>query len=411
MHAASAPAPQNAILNATVIVAALGYFVDIYDMLIFNITRVKSLTDIGLSGDALTDAGIFILNMQLLGFLAGGLMFGILGDKLGRKKALMGSILLYSAATLGCAFVQTADQYAVLRFLAGLGLAGEIGVGVTLVCEAMPREKRGLGVTVFSVVGISGAIFAALISELISWRTAYVVGGVAGFAVLLTRGFVFESGLFEKTRAASDVVRGSMLTILRAPRLMVKYVCCVMLGAPIFFVVGVIWTLAPEIGRALGATAPLSAPIAIATGYAALMIGDGLAGVLSQKLQSRKKVIYIFLTACTVLLGILFSSRGFSPAYFYVLTFFLGISIGFWVNLILLASEQFGTNIRATAATSIPNFARATLLPVNMAIAALKPDYGILTAVTATGLAAIGLTFLCIAHLEETFHKDLDYTE
>lgn len=401
---------KSHILNATVIVAALGYLVDIYDMLIFNITRVASLTELGLSGQALTDTGLFILNMQLAGFLIGGIFFGILGDRLGRKQSLIGSILLYSSATLACAFVQDTDTYALLRFIAGFGLSGEIGIGVTLIAETMSKEKRGLGVTFFGFVGISGAIIAAVLSEFLGWRACYAIGGIAGFALLITRGFVLESGMFEKTKE-TGAKRGSFFMLLRRPDLRWKYLAAVMLGAPIFFTIGMIWTLAPEIGKALGSVDPISAPVCIGIGYAALMIGDALAGLMSHFVKNRKSIIRGFLCAQVIFCGFLFLPDAMTPNYYYVFTAFLGISIGYWVNLITLAAEQFGTNLRATAATSIPNFARATLLPLNLMLAAVKDDIGILAGVTLMGIIALSVAFLSLYRLEETFGKDLDYVD
>ncbi len=398
------------ILTATVVVTALGYLVDVYDMLIFNVTRVASLTDLGLSGEALTDAGLFILNMQLLGFLLGGLFFGVLGDKMGRKTSLMGSILLYSFATLACAFVQNTDQYALLRFIAGFGLAGEIGVGVALITETLSKEKRGLGVTFFGFIGISGAVIAAVMAEMLSWRTCYIIGGVAGLLLLLTRSMVLESGMFEETKKES-IKRGSLRLLFLRRDLLAKYIRSVLLGAPIFFVIGIVWTLAPEIGKALGTTSPISAPITIGIGYAALMLGDVLAGLLSHHFQSRRSIIGWFLLITAVALYILLHQTHMTPAIYYSFAALMGIGIGYWVNLITLSAEQFGTNLRATASTSIPNFARATLLPLNLFLAYVKEDFGIIAAVAFCGAIAFGVALYALAYIEETFHKDLNYND
>jgi MFS transporter, putative metabolite:H+ symporter len=400
----------NKILTSTVIVTALGYLVDVYDMLVFNVTRVASLTDLGLSGDALTNAGLFILNMQLLGFLLGGLFFGVLGDKMGRKTSLMGSILLYSFATLACAFVQNTDQYAILRFIAGFGLAGEIGVGVALITETLSKEKRGLGVTFFGFIGISGAVIAAVMAETLSWRICYIIGGVAGLLLLLTRSMVLESGMFEETKK-DNVKRGSLRLLFTRKDLIAKYIRSVLLGAPIFFVIGIVWTLAPEIGKALGATAAISAPITIGIGYAALMLGDVLAGLLSHHFQSRRSIIGWFLLATAIALWVLLHQTQLTPTMYYIFAAVMGIGIGYWVNLITLSAEQFGTNLRATASTSIPNFARATLLPLNLLLAYLKEDFGILTAVAFCAAIAFGVALYALAYIEETFHKDLNYND
>jgi putative MFS transporter len=398
------------ILNATVIVTALGYLVDVYDALIFNVTRVASLTDLGLSGDALTDAGIFILNMQLLGFLLGGLFFGIIGDKLGRKQSLLGSILLYSTATLACAFVQNVDVYATLRFIAGFGLAGEIGVGVALITEVMTKEKRTLGVTFFAFVGISGAVLAAIAAELLDWRTCYIIGGIAGLLLLITRSMILESGMFE-TIKNKNVRKGNILDILLKPALLKKYIASILLGAPIFFVIGMIWTLSPEISAALNVTGKVSAPITIGVGYACMMFGDVAAGLLSHYFKTRKKTILYFLISTTILTTLLLTQSSPSPFDYYMLSGLIGLSIGYWVNLISLGAEQFGTNLRATASTSIPNFARATLLPLNLILAAIKPDIGILYGVALMGCLAMICALISLYFLEETHGKDLNYTD
>jgi putative MFS transporter len=397
------------VLNATVIVTALGYLVDVYDILIFNVTRVASLTDLGLTGDAIANTGLFILNMQLLGLLLGGLFFGIIGDRMGRKQSLLGSILLYSTATLGCAFVQDANTYAALRFLAGFGLAGEVGVGVALITEVMTKEKRTLGLTFFAFIGISGAVFAAIAAEFLHWRTCYIIGGVAGLLLLVTRSLILESGMYESIKD-KNIRKGSILFLLKTPALFKKYVASVLLGMPIFFAIGMIWTFAPELGAGLNATDKISAPIAIGIGYSLMMVGDLVAGMLSHKLKTRKKTIALFLLSSFFLLIYLLTRGEITPTEYYVVAGLFGISVGYWVNLISLAAEQFGTNMRATASTSIPNFSRATLLPMNLLLAEIKPELGIVMSVGIIGLMALVIASLSLFFLEETHGKDLNYT-
>lgn len=400
---------NNKILNATVIVTALGYMVDVYDMLLFNVVRATSLADIGLSGDALTQAGLYIINMQMTGLLLGGLLWGVLGDKVGRKQCLIGSILLYSLATLGCAFVQTADQYAVLRFLAGLGLAGEVGVGITLIAETMTKEKRGLGCAVFAFVGIFGAVIAAILAEVIDWRTCYLIGGIAGLLLLVTRTLVMESGMYHASKNA-PVSRGNILMILGNGQLLKRYVFCILVGMPMYFVIGIVWTLAPEISLAMGSSTPAKASLAIGIGYIGVMAGDIIAGLLSQYLQRRRRTIKIFVCTSAIVLTVFLLQRSMTPDLYYAFAVVLGIATGYWVTVLTMAAEQFGTNIRATAATSVPNFIRATLLPMNFLFAALKPE-GVLYAVAVVGAVAIALSLFSLTQLKETFKKDLDYND
>lgn len=398
------------IFSPLVIITALGYMVDVYDMLLFNVVRVPSLTDMGLSGDALTNAGLLILNMQMAGLLIGGLAFGIAGDKIGRKSCLLVSILIYSLATLLCAFVQDPNHYALLRFVAGLGLSGEVGIGISLITESLSRERRGMATTLFCFIGISGAILAAIAGNFLEWRTCYLIGGLAGLALLATRALICESGLFEKLKA-TQVSRGSLLIIFKNATLLRRYIACILIGMPIYFAIGVLWTLAPELGKAMGVTEVIKPAIAVGIGYTGLVIGDVIAGTLSQVYRSRVKPLLLFMTATGVLLVTFFFSRDLHVSEYYAFCLGAGLTTGYWVNMVTLAAEQFGTNIRATAATSIPNFVRATLLPMNLVIAALKPELGIAMAALIVGGGALVIALLAMTQLEETFGKDLDYND
>ncbi len=396
------------ILNATVIVTALGYLVDIYDVLIFNVTRVASLTDLGLTGTALTDKGLLILNMQLLGMMLGGLFFGVMGDKIGRKQCLMVSILLYSSTTLLCSFVQNAEQYAALRLLAGFGLAGEIGVGIALISESMTKETRTLGVTFFTAVGISGAVIAALAAEFFSWRTCYIIGGLMGFALLATRTLVMESGLFEKVKEQA-VDRGNFLLLLTRKDLFVKYIMCILVATPIWFIIGMIWTLGPEVSTALGSSTPVKGAVTVGIGYAGLMVGGGACGLLSYFFKNRKKVIFCFVVAGAALLAALLSQKAITDINYYCFSFALGLAMGYWINFVSIAAEQFGTNIRATVSTSIPNFARASLLPINLIFSSIKGSMGVVPSISLLAGVSFVLALIALWRLEETFHKELDY--
>ena len=174
--------------------------VDMYDLFLFSINRVSSLKSLHISGEQLLADGIMLLNLQMAGMLIGGIFWGIMGDKKGRLSVLFGSILIYSIANIGNGFVTTVTQYAVLRFIAGFGLAGELGAGITLVTEILPKERRGYGTTLVATVGIMGALLAYFVSHLFDWRTAYFIGGGLGLILMILRVRVFESGMFMKLK-------------------------------------------------------------------------------------------------------------------------------------------------------------------------------------------------------------------
>jgi putative MFS transporter len=398
------------VLNATVIVTALGYLVDMYDFFIFNITRVASLSDLHLSGEALTRAGLMISNCQLGGILLGGYLWGVMGDKLGRKSCLFASILTYSLATLSCSLVQSVDHYAFARFLAGFGLAGELGIGLTLVSEKLMPLRRGMGTMFFITLGCIGVLLAALAATLLSWRTAYLIGGIFGLALLLARILVFESGLYEKT-AQRVQERGGLKIIVRTPLLLKKYVSGILLLSIASFIPQLVWTLSPELAKAQGIAGDVRAPMILALGYICTLPVNLLACFLSEKQQSRKKPIMIFF----ILTFILFLKYLFWPAAslaeFYIINGLLGVCFGVWLLTGTLVTEQFGTNIRATAATTTPNCARALVIPMNLLFAQLKPLYGSQTAVGIIGLIVFACAFWGWLNVDETYGKDIDYIE
>jgi putative MFS transporter len=396
-----------------ILVAALGYFVDIYDLILFSIVRVQSLKSLGLNDAAITSDGLFLLNLQMAGMLIGGVLFGILGDKKGRLSVLFGSIFLYSLANILNAYIQNVEQYAVLRFIAGIGLAGELGAGITLVAEMMPKEKRGYGTTIISAVGISGALLAWWMAARFDWRGAYLAGGILGFLLLFLRVGVLESGLFEsiKKKKSNSVKRGDFIGLLTDASKLRRFLNGIAMGAPLWYVIGILITLSPEFSRALLGIEPVDAGKAVFFSYSGLILGDVIAGLLSQFLKSRKKVILIFLIATTVSIITFFRLRGLSAGEFYLLTFFLGICVGYWVLFVTVAAEQFGTNLRATVATSTPNFVRGSLVLISFIFTSLKPTLGLLSAGLLTGLLTMSLAFVGLYFIDETFHRDLDFTE
>ncbi len=350
---------------AIVIVAALGYFVDIYDLILFSIVRVASLKSLGITDETqLLDVGVMLLNMQMGGMLLGGILWGVLGDKRGRISVLFGSIFLYSAANIANGFVQDVPMYAVLRFIAGIGLAGELGAGITLVSEVMPKNKRGYGTMIVASIGVMGAVAAALVVDLTEWRTSYYIGGGMGLLILLLRVGVYESGMYNSIKEAKDIGKGQFIKLFTDKKKFLKYLYCILIGLPLWFVVGILITFSPEFGRFFGIEEPISAGKSVMYCYIGLVFGDMLSGTLSQYWKSRKKTLYYFLLATLVTISIYLFLNSFGVVYFYGVCIAIGISVGYWVIFVTNASEQFGTNLRSTVATSVPNLIRGSVIPL-----------------------------------------------
>lgn len=404
---------SSRILNAAVVVAALGYFVDIYDLLLFGFVRVKSLRDLGFEGQALTDTGISLLNWQMAGMLLGGLLWGVLGDKKGRVRVLYFSIFLYSIANILNGFATSAADYAVYRFLAGIGLAGELGAGITLVSEVLPKNKRGYGTMLVASIGLSGALLAWVIDQFFPWRTCYFIGGGLGILLLVLRISVSESGMFRQVQQSGGISRGNFLALFTNWNRFVRFARCLLIGFPTWYVVGVLITLAPEFGQAKGLRG-ITGGNAIAACYTGLILGDIASGLLSQYLRSRLKVMWFFLTL-DVLAVVYYLAGGFpTSASFYFAHFLLGFSVGFWVIFVTIGAEQFGTNLRATVATSVPNFARGMLVPIGASFKWLKDPAmtgSVLTAAWIVGSVCLVIAFAALIGMKETFDTDLDYVE
>jgi len=394
-----------------VLVASLGYFVDIYDLLVFSIVRVPSLLAIGVKAADVKAVGVTIINWQMFGLLIGGLIWGIVGDKLGRIKVLFGSILLYSVANFINGRVTNVEGYIIVRFIAGLGLAGELGAGITLVAETMKTTKRGYGTMIVSVIGLLGAAAANLVAKNLDWHWAYYVGGILGICLLLLRLGTYESGLYRDVENKA-VSRGNFLMLFTNFKRFIKYLYCILVGSANWFVIGILITLSPEFGKALGATAPLNAGDGVFYSYIGIAIGGLFAGLLSQVTRSRRLTVVVFILISVASVICYLSATNITPTQFTWLCLFLGFGVGYWPIFVTIPAEQFGTNIRATVTTTVPNFIRASLIPINAAFAALSVSYG--SMITA-GYIMMGILSLIalfsISQLKETFHKDLDYLE
>jgi MFS family permease len=401
---------KASVFGLAVIVAALGYFVDIYDLLLFSIIRVPSLKDLNLGPERIASDGLFIINVQMAGLLIGGILWGVLGDKKGRLKVLYASIILYSLGNIANGFVQTVGQYAAVRFLTGLGLAGELGAGITLISELLPKEKRGIGTSLVAGIGLTGAVVAFFIKQNFSWRTCYFIGGGLGFMLLLLRVGVLESGMFQNIQH-SEVSKGNFFMLFSKGKRLKKYLCSILIGLPTWYVIGILVSFSKEFGEKMGVAGTVDPGKAVMFSYVAISIGDIAVGLLSQYLKSRKKALYIFYGLTAIGIVWFFLLRGQSVNSLYAACALLGFGTGFWAIFVTMAAEQFGTNIRATAATTVPNMVRGALIPISLLFTWLQGPAGYVNSGLITGIIAmvIGLTAAILT--EETFHKDLNYIE
>lgn len=397
--------------NLTVIIASLGYFVDLFDITLFGVVRVTSLKDLGITDpQQILSDGVFIYNAGMIGMMLGGVLWGVLGDKKGRLSVLFASILLYSIANIANAFVWDVNSYAFCRFLGGLGLAGELGAAITLVSESLPKEKRGIGTTIVATSGMLGIVAAAMIGQVLTWKIAYVLGGMMGLGLLVARIRMHESSLFAHVSKDTNVSRGNFFMLFKPSRF-IRYISCIAIGIPIYYTTGVLWTFAPELTAGLNVQGTVTAGNAILLGSIGLTLGDLLSGILSQILQSRKKAVGICLAIAFAAMAFYTTSQGLTSDVIYACCFVTGLAVGYWAVLVTIAAEQFGTNLRATVATTIPNFVRGSAVFVTLSFASIKktmptPDAAFLVGAVCFALAALGLWMV-----KESFHRDLDFME
>ena len=417
---------KQTIFSIPLLVAALGYFVDIYDLLLFSIIRVPSLKSLGLTDAQITTDGERIISVQMIGLLIGGVIWGIIGDKRGRLSVLFGSILLYSIANIANGFVQTVDQYVWIRFIAGLGLAGELGAGITLVSELVSKEKRGIATSLVAGIGLIGAVVAFLVKQEFvkpdnsGWQTCYFIGGALGIVLLLLRISVFESGMFQQIKNTA-LQRGNFFMFLTNGERCKRYLFSILVGLPTWYVIGILITFSKEFGAAMHIAEPIDTGKAVMYAYAGLSIGDITIGLVSQQLQSRKKALYIWY-ALTIFFSILYFTVQYngSAQTMYILCAALGFSIGFWAIFVTIGAEQFGTNLRATAATTIPNFVRGLLSVIIILFKWLRDvlfqhtnniNSSYINGAVITGVIVIVLGLTAAVSLKETFGKDLHFLE
>ncbi|MBO0947864.1 MFS transporter [Fibrella forsythiae] len=407
----STPASSRQYLfQLPVLVAALGYFVDMYDLFLFSVVRVPSLKALGVTGEQLLPEGVFLLNMQLAGLVIGGVLWGILGDKRGRLSVLFGSILMYSLANIANGLVTNLSQYAALRFIAGIGLAGELGAGITVVAEILPKQLRSYGSVLVATMGVLGGITAYFVADQFAWRMSYYVGGGLGLLLLVLRVNVFESGLFENLKS-QQLERGNFLKLITNAESLKKYLLAIVVGVPLWFVVGILITFSPEFGRNAGLVEPIVAGKAVMLAFAGQSFGDIVSGLVSQRWQSRKKAIRLFMLLSFLTMIAYLCLPVSSTTQFYALCACLGFCNGYWTLFIILAAELFGTNVRATVATSVPNFVRGATVPLTWLFVGLKPSLGLTYGPLLIGTMIVLCSLLALQFLEETFSKDMDYLE
>jgi MFS family permease len=404
------PGDYKKLFSIPVVVAALGYFVDIYDLLLFSIVRIPSLKGLGVSEADLFDQGEFLLRVQMAGLLVGGIIWGIMGDKRGRLSVLFGSILLYSLANIANGFVTSVDQYAWLRFIAGIGLAGELGAGITLVSEVLPTRLRGYGTTLVATVGLLGAVLANVIAKHFDWQIAYFIGGGLGLLLLIARISVFESGMF-LTLKEQTVERGNFISLFTNYDRFKRFMNCILIGLPIWFTIGILITFSPEFAREVGLKESIIAGDSVMFSYLGLAAGDMSSGVLSQWFRSRRKIVFFFVLVTLAFILMYLYPPVVSPVFFYFSCFCLGFGIGYWALFVTIAAEQFGTNLRSTVATTVPNFIRGTVVPLTFAFKFLRDEIGVITGAVIVGIFTIAIALLALNSLSETFGKDLDFVE
>jgi len=401
---------QLGVLSFPVIVAALGYFVDIYDLLLFSIIRIPSLKSLGLNDAQIAKQGLFIINIQMIGLLVGGIIWGILGDKKGRLRVLYASIILYSIGNIANGFVQTVDQYALVRFITGIGLAGELGAGITLVTELLPKEKRGLGTSMVAGIGLTGAVVAFFLKEEFPWRTCYFIGGGLGFVLLLLRVGVLESGMFKNIQY-SNISKGNFFMLFSNGKRLRKYLTSILIGLPTWYVIGILITFSKEFGTQMHVRGAIDPGKAVMFAYAAISVGDILAGFVSRWLKSRKKALYVYYIITAISIFWFFNLHGASVNELYIVSALMGFGTGFWAIFVTMAAEQFGTNIRATVATTVPNMVRGSLNLVSLLFTRLQNTHDYVTSGWITGIVVLTIGIISVVLSEETYHKDLNYLE
>lgn len=406
------------LLSLPVIVAALGYFVDIYDLLLFGIVRVPSLQSLQLDPDVV---GTTIMNYQMIGLLLGGIFWGVMGDKRGRLSVLFGSILVYSLANIACGYLieipiaDKAQLYAWLRFIAGVGLAGELGAGITLVAESLPKELRAIGTSIVAGFGLMGAVVAHFTVELAGpadtgWSLAYLIGGGMGLGLLLLRVGVLESGIYSHIKHEAGIKKGDFLQLFKTKESTIKYLKCIAIGLPTWYCIGILAVMGNQFAPVFGIS-NFKPGEAIMWAYLGISIGDFASGFISQALHSRKKAILYMLAFTLIGVVLLLSGGAKTENSYYFFCAWLGLGTGYWAMFVTVAAEQFGTNIRSTVTSTVPNMVRGLLAVMLIGFDYFKADFGVIVSAIIIGVIAFGLSIYATRTISETHQKDLDFVE
>ena len=400
----------------TILIAALGYFVDIYELLLFSIVRKPSLIGLGVLDEKipLLVASTKVINWQMTGLLIGGILWGVMGDKKGRLSVLFGSIILYSIANFATGYVQTVEQYAWARFIGGIGLAGELGAGITLVSELLPRSKRGLGTSLVAGVGLLGAVFAYFIFKATDdWRLCYKIGGVLGVFLLMLRVSVSESLMYANIKSA-NVQKGNFFMFFTNTKRFKKYILAILIGLPTWYVIGILMNFSNRFSAELYTDSLVDSGKATMFGYIGISVGDVTIGLVSQYFKSRKKALFLFYGFTIISCFLYFSTLNNSDSMMYLICGLLGFSSGFWAIFVTMGAEQFGTNLRATAATTIPNMVRGALPLINLMFLDLFQEswkWNLIKSGIVTGIVVMCIAIIAAWFTEETFRKKMNFLE
>jgi len=398
------------IFSVPVLVAALGYFVDIYDLLLFAFIRISSLKSFGFTQDQSAAAGLNIISYQMIGLLIGGIIWGVIGDKKGRMSVLFGSIIIYSVANIANGFAHDVTQYSICRFIAGIGLAGELGAGVTLVCELISKEKRGYATSFIAGVGLTGAILAYFISRAFDWRVCYYIGGGLGIMLLLLRFSVYESGMFAMEKK-EKIQHGNFLMFFNNYSRFKRYMLGILIGLPIWYIMGILVQLSDKFGRQFGIKDDISPGKVMVFMYIAISVADFLSGILSQLLKSRKKALYVYYIIMILGVILYFTQYNGTSTGMIIICMIIGFGTGFWALFVTIAAEQFGTNLRATATTTTPNMVRGSLVLVAILFEQLQHHASYILSGAITGAIVITLGCVALVMTKETYGKDLNFLE
>ena len=396
--------------NIVVLAAGLGFFVDTFDLFLFNVYRIPSLKELGFSGTALTSAGEYLLSVQMLGMMIGGIISGIIADKKGRVTVLFGSIILYSLANILNAFVYDLNSYALIRFIAGVGLAGELGAGITLVGESMSIEKRGYGTILVATLGGLGAVTAGLAGDFLPWRTAFLVAGGLGFLLLLLRVKAMETNIF-KASLRQEQPRGSFFHLFKSKIRIYKYFACILVGVPIWYSVGLLITLSPELALEHHINY-LKLGLCFILFQVGITTGDLSSGILSQLFRSRKKILIAYM-AFAIVGTILHFIQLYQSGSIYITSLLMGIGCGYLSVFVTSTSEHFGTNLRVSATATVTNFMRGAvtiLIPLRIWIQEMG-SFTLSQSLIFTGIIVWSVALIAVFWLPETYGRNLDYLE